>query len=202
MSMIELSVLEKRIGGYRPSVVGAREVRSAAVSLILKNGQDGADMLFIERAKRRGDPWSGQMAFPGGKKDPADASAGATARRETFEEIGLELSSHRYVGRLDDLVAPPSSPASGLVVSCLVHSVTGDIEIDSNEEVHDTIWIPVASLISERNFLPSFQPIDYQGTFPGIRVAPNDSRVIWGLTYRFLLNFCEVCDLAIARKLP
>ena len=196
-----MSVVESRIERHRPIVVGTREARSAGVSLILKNGQDGANILFIERAKRRGDPWSGQMAFPGGKKDPTDASVRATARRETFEEIGLELSSHRYVGRLDDLVAPPSSPASGLVVSCLVHSVIGNIEINSNEEVHDTIWIPVASLINARNFLPSFQPTDYRGTFPGIRVALNDSRVIWGLTYRFLRNFCEVCDLAIAQKL-
>lgn len=199
--MIELSVVEKRIERHRPIVVGAQNARSAAVSLILKNDHDGANILFIERAKRRGDPWSGQMAFPGGKRDPADANVRETARRETFEEVGLELSSHRYVGRLDDLVAPPSSPASGLVVSCLVHSAIGDIEIDCNEEVHDTIWIPVASLINARNFLPSYQPIDYRGTFPGIRVALNDSRVIWGLTFRFLRNFCEVCNLAVAWKL-
>ena len=116
-------------------------------------------------------------------------------RRETFEEVGLELSCHRYVGRLDDLVAPPSSPASGLVISCFVFSAKGEITLNSNEEVSDTIWIPVTSLTNVRNFLPSFQPEDYTGTFPAIRVAANDSRVIWGLTYRFLRNFFAVCAL-------
>lgn len=193
--MIDLQDIEGRIERHKPHVIGAQNGRTAAVSLILKNGLDGANILFIERARRRGDPWSGQMAFPGGKRDQNDASVRTTARRETFEEVGLELSCHRYVGRLDDLVAPPSSPASGLVISCFVFSAKGEITLDSNEEVSDTIWIPVASLTNVKNFLPSFQPEDYRGTFPAIRVAANDSRVIWGLTYRFLRNFFAVCDL-------
>ncbi len=194
--MVELSYLEKRIERYEPFVVSPIQSRQAAVSLIMKESQEGPNILFIERAKRRGDPWSGQMAFPGGKKDQSDKSICATARRETLEEIGVELLSSRYIGRIDDLIAPPTSPASGLVVSCLVFSIAGEFEIKPNLEVHDTIWIPISFLINRDNFLPTFQPENYAGTFPGIRVAANDSRVIWGLTYRFLHSFFEVCRLS------
>ncbi|KAJ2878267.1 hypothetical protein H4R27_005888 [Coemansia aciculifera] len=64
-----------------------------------------AQILFIQRAKYPGDPWSGHIGFPGGKCDPTDASDQATAERETQEELGVDLTNpgdFLYLGRLDD----------------------------------------------------------------------------------------------------
>src|SRR5690606_40751986 len=48
-------------------------------------------------------PWSGQIALPGGRRDPCDSDEQAVAVRETREEIGVELPAAHCVGRLDDL---------------------------------------------------------------------------------------------------
>src|SRR6185369_3871770 len=70
----------------QPPVVGSRV--PAAVAMILRQGPGGLEMLFIERAEHENDPWSGNLAFPGGKVEPGEEPRQA-AERETLEEIGL-----------------------------------------------------------------------------------------------------------------
>src|SRR5258705_6854336 len=84
----------------------------AAVAVILHDGDDGIEALFIHRAIRAGDTWSGQIAFPGGRRDPGDVDLLDTAIRETHEEVGVDLTSAERLGTLDDLyprtpVLPP-----------------------------------------------------------------------------------------------
>ena len=70
-------------------------VRRAAVALIFRAGADGApELLFIKRAEYPADPWSGQIAFPGGREEPTDGELIQTAVRETREETGLDLAAH------------------------------------------------------------------------------------------------------------
>src|SRR5438309_7665496 len=85
---------------------------AAAVAVILHDGDEGLEALFIHRAVRAGDTWSGQIAFPGGRRDPGDVDLLATAIRETGEEVGVDLSGAERLGVLDDLyprtpVLPP-----------------------------------------------------------------------------------------------
>jgi hypothetical protein len=61
----------------------------AAVALILRTGSCGLEMLFIERALRADDPWSGDLGFPGGKVEAGERDPRLTAERETMEEIAL-----------------------------------------------------------------------------------------------------------------
>ncbi len=77
--------------------------RRAAVAVVVGPGDT---LLFIRRAERPGDPWSGDMAFPGGHADPTDPSPRATAERETLEEVGLDLGSAVCLGALPVLLAP------------------------------------------------------------------------------------------------
>ena len=64
-------------------------LRRAAVAMILRDEGGEAQILMIKRAARDGDPWSGHMAFPGGRMEKEDQSLRETAIRETFEEVGL-----------------------------------------------------------------------------------------------------------------
>jgi len=82
--------------------------KRAAVATILRRTNELTEALFILRATKEGDPWSGQMAFPGGHYEAHDLSLRRTAERETFEEIGLDLdSSARYLGKIADVQANP-----------------------------------------------------------------------------------------------
>lgn len=83
-------------------------VRSrAAVAVVFGPGDE---VLFIRRAERPGDPWSGDMAFPGGRASPDDLSTRHTAERETWEEVGLDLRDARYVGALPVQRSPLRDP--------------------------------------------------------------------------------------------
>jgi 8-oxo-dGTP pyrophosphatase MutT (NUDIX family) len=61
-----------------------------------------AEVLYIRRSRSKGDRWSSQVAFPGGKKDFEDEDGLYTAKRETWEEIGIDLADEGWlnVGRL------------------------------------------------------------------------------------------------------
>ncbi len=190
-----LKSIKEAIGEYSPSLADMRNNQHAAVSLVLRDGADGSEILFIERAQRIGDPWSGEMAFPGGRRNEEDATPHDTAERETFEEIGIRLPRSSCIGRIDDLIGQSPSPAPGLVISCLVYELLGPVSIFMNHEVQDVVWLPVASLASDKLFVERFKPKKYVGEFPGIRCGEGDSRTIWGLTYRFLCVFFQVANI-------
>ena len=84
------------------------EILQAAVALVVRGHVD-LEVLLIKRARRDGDPWSGHMALPGGRRDPADTSLRQTAVRETLEETGIDLDElGAHLGRLVEV--RPQSP--------------------------------------------------------------------------------------------
>lgn len=194
--MTDLSILKKRLENYQPRIQRGSVKNQAAVSLILVERSKDVDLFFIQRAEHQNDPWSGQMAFPGGRRSSEDASSLSTAQRETLEEVGIKLSPEKVIGRLDDLIAPAGSPANGLIVSCHVFQIANRTTVAANSEVGDTMWIPLSSLTDPSNFLAKYRPVRYNGEFPGIRVSRNDDRVIWGLTYRLLCSFFETTGVS------
>src|SRR5574342_1183890 len=84
-----LETARSKLRDYRPTEIPYETgMIAAAVAVILHDSDDGLETLFIHRAVRVGDTWSGQIAFPGGRREPADPDLLTTAIRETFEEIG------------------------------------------------------------------------------------------------------------------
>ena len=164
------------------------ERRRAAVALVLAPSADGGSLLFIERAERPGDPWSGQMAFPGGRVDPGDATTRAAAERETLEEVGLGLARAELLGRLSDrhagirLVAP-------LVLSAFVYRIDAPVPLTANHEVRETLWVPLRHLVD-----PGRRVQHRFGLrrFPAILVGVPDRHVVWGLTYKLLSELLAV----------
>ncbi|GAA5852103.1 hypothetical protein JCM9279_005058 [Rhodotorula babjevae] len=70
----------------------------------VNNPTTAVEVLYIKRATRHTDTWSGHVAFPGGRQEPDDESAEFTALRETWEEVGLDLAEKDWIsiGQLDD----------------------------------------------------------------------------------------------------
>jgi 8-oxo-dGTP pyrophosphatase MutT (NUDIX family) len=172
----------------------SRDMPRAAVATIFRAGEAGTELLFIERATRSGDPWSGHMAFPGGRVDPGDADSHATALRETWEEVGLDLSGAESLGQLDDL----HGRARAILVSAHGYWLDGPRPaLVANHEVADSMWLPLSELTDPQSFVSHAHPTLVEQTFPGIEI--HGGRVIWGLTLRFLADLFGRLDQPFLR---
>ncbi|OED50976.1 hypothetical protein ACH42_00455 [Endozoicomonas sp. (ex Bugula neritina AB1)] len=104
----------------------------------------GLSLLMIQRATVEGDPWSGQMAFPGGKQDTHDPHITATALREAKEELAIGSEHLQRIGRLSDILARPYRRMKRpMVVTPLVFEAVSDFTFTANHEVADALWVPV-----------------------------------------------------------
>jgi len=75
------------------------EEANAAVAILLKPVDQDLNILFVKRVENVRDPWSGQIALPGGKRDRKDRNLKETVLREILEETGINLLDHcRFLG--------------------------------------------------------------------------------------------------------
>lgn len=166
-------------------------LRWAAVALVLRGETvDDASLLFIRRAERVGDPWSGHVAFPGGRRDATDVTLEETARRETLEELSLDLATDaRLIGVLDDL-RPRSAALPSIAVRPYVYAVTRAVELVPNEEVHSAFWVPVSELRDPaRSAEHVFERAGARLSFPAYRWGGD---VVWGMTERIVTQLLSV----------
>jgi 8-oxo-dGTP pyrophosphatase MutT (NUDIX family) len=165
-----------------PADLALRGVRQAAIAVILVEFETSLDVLMIERAIREGDPWSGHMALPGGHADPDDADLGATAERETLEEVGLDLRNlGERLGRLSDIEPVRAVP---IAVRPFVYLLKTRPELRLSSEVEQALWVPIAPLRAGRQRTTfSLSRAGQSLKFPAWEIA---GRVVWGLTYRVL----------------
>lgn len=167
---------------YRPDPT--EPAPRAAVAAVFRPVGENCELLFIQRATKASDPWSGQMAFPGGREDATDRSPRHTAMRETQEEVGLDLSGARFLGTLSEL---DGGRANNRRVIVSAHAWWWDgprPPLTPNYEVADVVWVTLGQLADHGRY------IDYRYAltdmlFPGIQLDRND-QVIWGLTLRLL----------------
>jgi len=168
---------------------GSRKKR-AAVAMILRpaRGDVGAEVLFIERARFAGDPWSGHMAFPGGRVEAADDDPRAAAERETLEEVSVSLAGAEVLGQLDDLRGRHAGREIPMVISAYVYLCREPAPLEPNHEVAEAFWFPVRELLDPARR----DHYEIRGLrFPGVLVGEPRRHVVWGLTYRFVEGFFE-----------
>jgi len=177
-----LERVRQALTGYVPTVVEAPEARPAAVALILIE-RDGLEALFIKRAARSGDPWSGQVALPGGRFEPDDQDLERTAIRETAEETGVELSSSTRLGVLDDLY-PRTPTLPPVLVRPFVFSLAAAPPLVISDEVERAFWVSLSRLVepSVRREVKLLIRGE-QRIFPAYDLGED---VIWGMTERIL----------------
>jgi 8-oxo-dGTP pyrophosphatase MutT (NUDIX family) len=158
--------------------------RFAAVALVLREHKNGPEVLIIERAHSLRDPWSGQLAFPGGRHEPHDSTLRATAMRETLEEVGLDLQLEgEALGELDHLRAPRSG--AGLVVAPFVFALRGDPVLRSHpHEVQREFWVSLQPLLhGEQRTTWALDRGGIALKLPGYQI---EDRVLWGMSYQML----------------
>ena len=180
------------IGEYKPRVRAGHSLMKAAVAMILRDGEQGTEVLLMQRAFHPKDPWSGQMAFPGGKIEATDESAKAAAMREAHEEVGADLREQDYVGRLDDVYGLKVNTVFSVHISCFVFKPARPLDLVANEEVADMVWLPLGFLNDRKNAHDFVHPSDPALAMPAVMINPSMSQVLWGLSLRMLNNFHSV----------
>jgi 8-oxo-dGTP pyrophosphatase MutT (NUDIX family) len=163
----------------------------AAVMIVLRDPVDGpadggAEVLFIKRAENPRDTWSGHMALPGGRREPADATLADTAVRETREEVGVDLSGARLLGRMERL--RPGNPRLPPVdITPYVALAPDAVRVSPNHEVAAYFWIPLELLRrAGRSAVYSLDLVEGRREWPAF---PYEGHLIWGLTERILSRF-------------
>lgn len=171
-----------------PSAEFASAGARAAVSVLLRARAGEWETLLIRRAERRGDPWSGHVAFPGGRREPVDADDLATAIRETREEIGLELAAcGELLGALAP-VAPRGAPLT-ITVFPFVWTVPSDTPpLRPNAEVALAFWVPLRDLRDPAAAAEYVHP-ESAVRFPALL---GGGHMVWGLTHRILSELLQL----------
>lgn len=167
--------------------------RPAAVLLPLFRHQDAWHLLLIRRTHVDGDHHSGQVAFPGGRLNPDDASTEATALRETEEEIGLPPARVTILGELEDMVT-----ISNYRVTPLVGVIPWPFPLaPAEEEVARIFSIPLAWLADSANREVRQREIPRQnGSLDVVFFSEYDGELLWGVSARITLHFLEALGLA------
>jgi 8-oxo-dGTP pyrophosphatase MutT (NUDIX family) len=168
----------------------------ASVALVLAGEGPALNMVMIRRAEREGDPWSGQMALPGGRAGPDDADAEAVAERETREEVGIALSREQLIAPLDEMPVLRAGVDFGMVLSPFVYywgMERGTLR--KSNEVSAAWWVPLAHLLAPAH--ATWKTLVRDGRRLEFPAIAHEEEVIWGLTYRVLAAFFERLGLSL-----
>jgi len=191
-----LEELKQRLRAHRKKTVPIENhMRQAAVAAVLRESPD-LQVLLIRRAEHPNDPWSGHMAFPGGRVDDGDSGPLGAVVRETREEVALDLDRHAHlVGELSTVPAMAHGRPVPMVIFPFVFAVSGDPKLDPDlSEVQEAIWVPISFLLDRANRGSIEKKIaGVPMKLPAYRL---EGRIIWGLTLKML---DELIDVAQAR---
>jgi 8-oxo-dGTP pyrophosphatase MutT (NUDIX family) len=176
-----LDHLARRLATRQPKVEADPSLVWAAVAVVLAPGPDA--VLLIRRAERAGDPWSGHMALPGGRREPEDLDLLATAVRETAEEVGLTLRPGHLLGPLDD-VAPRTPVLPPIAVRPFTFALPERPALAPSDEVAVARWVPLDHLLRAGAHHPV--RLEIGGESREVAAYELEEGVVWGMTERIL----------------
>lgn len=176
----DFAALKRRLLPYSSVLESVKsEQPVAAVAIVINPNDRGGSILLIKRTERTGDPWSGQVAFPGGHRSSGDRTFLETAVREAREEIGISLIEHEMLGVL------PLVHARGrhIAVAPFVFQLKKEVEIQPSIEVAEFFWMPLAEL----DHLPSSKSdVTVEEGKLTVDSYKYRGHIIWGMTFRVI----------------
>ncbi|MCU0621465.1 MAG: CoA pyrophosphatase [Gemmatimonadales bacterium] len=177
---MSIARVERRLARAAQEVAPSPLLRWAAVAAILVPDPDV--LLLVRRAERSGDPWSGQMALPGGRQDP-DEDLLFTAIRETAEEVGVVLPPESLLGVLDD-VAPRTPVLPPIAVRPFVFRLRQRPPLHASAEIAASSWVPLEVLVAAENrAMVEVESRAGRLRVPAYRLAEG---TVWGMTERIV----------------
>jgi len=178
-STFDLEPLKERLRREGPGPKLNNGHPEAAVAIIINPKDRGGSILLIKRTERVGDPWSGQIAFPGGHKASNDRNFLETAIREAHEEVGIDLREHELLGQFPLVYARTRR----VQVAPFVFQLKTGVNVKSNEEVAEKFWVPLSILaVSEVN--RAEVKVD-EGKL-NVEAYVYYGNIVWGLTFRII----------------
>lgn len=154
------------------------------MAVVLSEPQSVLSVLLVRRSERVGDPWSGHMALPGGLEQGGDGDLLHTARRETLEEVGIDLQRAELLGGLDDITPMRSSE---LAVRPFVFWLAEPTALTLSHEIAEALWVPLGHL-AEPDLRTSHE-VEVRGTRLRVPAYVVGQRAVWGMTLRLLDDF-------------
>ena len=178
VTMIEvLQAIRRKVKVDEPP---SGRLNRASVAVALKDAGK-LSLLLIKRADRADDPWSGQIALPGGRAREGDLTLRDTAIRETLEEVGIDLRKDAsFVG----YTTPFMTHTGSMEVFPAVFLLEKDVDVRPNDEVSSFRWIELEKLMAEQS--KSKLRVNLQGETMETSALIVDDYSIWGLTHRII----------------
>ena len=181
-----LAGLGARLASHRPITDGDASLLWAAVAIVVVPSPDA--VLLIRRAERAGDPWSGHMALPGGRREAGDDDLLATAMRETQEEVGFALLRSSLLGSLDDVV-PRTPVLPPVAVRPFVFSLAARPPLVPNPEVAAVRWVHLDHLLHPETY--HSVRLEIRGEHRDVPAFQIEDAIVWGMTERILSALLE-----------
>ena len=191
---MDLRNIEQQLASYRAKKSLSRLwLKRSAVAIVIDQATTTqASLLLIKRADNERDPWSGHMAFPGGRYESGDKNGLAIAKREMQEEVGFDIDQlvadsaacgsidGQCIARLSDIKTSKRVTPNSMIVSPYIFSVKNKPKLVTNHEVADTVWVPLNFFTAlENRGVYEMKYQDRKIEMPCYRYQGN---VIWGLT--------------------
>lgn len=184
--------LHHAINATPPVDLATQIVRHACVALILRGDSfHNLELGYIQRAISESDRWSGQLAFPGGKRELSDKTDLDAAFRETLEEVGIELAPDELLGRLNDVQARKAGTTLDFFIRPFVFYSERHFEIILDQsEVADYFWVPLKEIQNpQRKTTYKVQHDELLLDLPAVHLDREPP--LWGLSYMMTLNLFE-----------
>jgi len=192
---LDLTALRERLAYIPPDAIAALATSDDAVDLnrgplvsaavlvpIIHGERPG--ILLTKRSSRL-KSHAGQVAFPGGRIEPSDASVEAAALREAHEEIGLHAGHVEVAGRLPDYVT-----GTGFLIAPVLALLPDGLELTPSEaEVEAIFTLPLAVLLDPN--APERRRAYFRGRSREFWVWPHPDHYIWGATAAILVNLAH-----------
>lgn len=183
-------VIRTALAMLRPNELPLDEGFTAAGVLLLLEGGRGDERILFQVRTHTVRHHQGEISFPGGRRDPGDASLLHTALRETHEEVGVPPEAVAVLGQLDDTVTRGSRYLIRPYVGVMAEGVQATVA--ARREVSALLSVPLAHLLDPQS--RAWKVVDRDGQVEATPAYQYGEHLIWGATARILGQFLGLVE--------